>query len=188
MASTFWLGVPDESGTKQFNGLYNDALKEEWWDIFEEARLEVHNARNTTEWTKTTEAIHKNGNTFCQWLFGDCDENSLYARFVDWCASARDEAIKKMDSNFVKNNTQLLITSYTTCYDLAGDVTNVYKDAANIGIAKWNKEQIVESQEKFIEKSQDNFQEKVSGPWDVFKKKLTNFVRSVQWFTKNVFK
>jgi hypothetical protein len=85
-----------------------------------------------------------------------------------------------MDSAVIKNNTQFLITSYTSCYDLASDVTNVYKDAASIGIAKWNKDQIVQSQEKFIEKTQDNFQDKVSNTWDVFKKKLTNFVRSVQ--------
>jgi hypothetical protein len=69
---------------------------------------------------------------------------------------------------------------------LASDVVKSYKDAASIEVAGWNKGEIVKSQEKFIEKSQTSFQEKVSNTWDVFKKKLTNFVRSVQGITRNV--
>jgi hypothetical protein len=94
--------------------------------------------------------------------------------------------MEKMESNFIRNNTTLLKASYTTCHDLANDVLLAYKDSASIGIAKWNGEKIVESQEKFIEKSQTTFQEKVSNTWDVFKKKLTNFVRSIQGITRNV--
>jgi len=88
--------------------------------------------------------------------------------------------MKKMDSNFIKNNTEFLLASYTSCYDLADDVLQSYKDAASIEIAKWNKEQLVQSQEKFVEKSQNTLQEKVTNTWDIFKKKLTNFVRSIQ--------
>ncbi len=91
-----------------------------------------------------------------------------------------------MESNFVRNNTKLLIASYTTCQDLANDIIMAYKDSASIGIAQWNKEQIVQSQEKFIQKTQEGFQEKVSNTWDTFKKKLTNFVRSIQGITRNV--
>ena len=94
--------------------------------------------------------------------------------------------MKKMDSNFIKNNTRFLLASYTSCYDLANDILLAYKDAASIEIANWNKEKIVKSQEKFTEKSQNSFQEKVSNTWDVFKKKFTNFVRSIEGITRNV--
>jgi hypothetical protein len=94
--------------------------------------------------------------------------------------------MEKMSSDFIRNNNTLLKASYTTCYDLANDVLLAYKDSASIATAKWNKDKIVESQESFVEKSQTSFQEKVSNTWDVFKKKLTNFVRSIQGITRNV--
>jgi|GEM_PF-3275116 len=126
------------------------------------------------------------GNTFCRGFYGTCDQNSLYARLISACGIARDTALKKMESNYVKNNTQLLIASYSTCFKLADDVILAYKDSASIAISQWNKEEIVTSQETFMEKSQDSFQEKVSNVWDVYTKKLTNFVRSVQGITRNV--
>jgi hypothetical protein len=43
--------------------------------------------------------------------------------------------MEKMDSNFIKDNTKLLLDSYTTCYYLAGKVTQVNEDAASVEIA-----------------------------------------------------
>lgn len=191
----FSVGIPDQSKPGEFNYEFNEALKYEWrikiqeksgLSLFEEARVEAQNTLKTQEWSKTTELLHTMGNTFCRGFYGTCDDNSLYARLLAGCALARETALEKMESNFVRNNTKLLIASYTTCQDLANDVIMAYKDSASIGIAQWNKEQIVQSQENFIQKTQESFQEKVSNTWDTFKKKLTNFVRSIQWITRNV--
>jgi len=193
--STFSIGVPDQNRPWKFNYEFNDALKYEWqikvqeksgMSLFDEAREEVQNILKTPKWTKTTQLIHTMGNTFCRGFYGTCDQNSLYARLISACGIARDTALKKMESNYVKNNTQLLIASYSTCFKLADDVILAYKDSASIAISQWNKEEIVTSQETFMEKSQDSFQEKVSNVWDVYTKKLTNFVRSVQGITRNV--
>jgi hypothetical protein len=67
-----------------------------------------------------------------------------------------------MDSNFIKNNTALFLDSYTSCQTLANDVLLAYKNSASIGIAKWKGGNIRDSQESFIEKYQNIFQEKVS--------------------------
>ncbi len=195
-SGVYWVGVPTQNQPWQFNYEFNEALKYEWrikiqeksgMSLFDEARLEVQNTLKIKEWTKLTEWIHNVGIIFCQWLFGTCDHTSIYARLIAGCELARDTALAKMESNFVRNNTELLLASYTTCYDLAGDVLMSFKDAASIGVAEWNKEQIVSSQEKFIEKTQETFQDKVSNTWDTFKKKLTNFVRWIEWFAEEVF-
>ena len=61
-----------------------------------------------------------------------------------------------------------------------------YKDSASVEIAAWKSEQIIQSQEKFTEKTQEKLQDKVTNIWDIFKKKLTNFVRSIEGITRNV--
>ena len=94
--------------------------------------------------------------------------------------------MKKMDSQFIKNNTKLLLDSYTSCYDLASDVMRANKKSASDEVAWWKKEQVVKSQTDYAEKTQNNFQEKVSTIWDVFKKKMVNFVRSIEGITRNV--
>ena len=195
VTESFGLGIPDQNQPRQFNYEFNEALKYEWkikiqetsWlSLFDEARQKVQSIKNTKEGSKTTEVIHTMWNDFCRWLYGTCDETSIYARLIAWCNTARDSALQKIESGFIKNNTKLLLASYSSCHDLASDVVKSYKDAASIEVAGWNKGEIVKSQEKFIEKSQTSFQEKVSNTWDVFKKKLTNFVRSVQGITRNV--
>lgn len=182
----------------QFNYEFNEALKEQWtqpqeWkelSLFDEARKKVQNIKNTPKDTKTTELIHTIGDDFCKWLFGSCDESSLNARLMAWCGTARDEAIEKMQANdvwFVKTNTELLLASYTTCLNLANDVTEWYKVAASIEAADWNAKKIEDSHTSWAEKMNNTFQEKVGNIWDVFTKKMTNFVRSVQGITKNVY-
>lgn len=91
-----------------------------------------------------------------------------------------------MDSNFIRNNTELLIASYSSCEKLASDIIMAYKDSASVEIAGWKAEQIIQSQEKFTEKTQEKLQDKVTNIWDIFKKKLTNFVRSIEGITRNV--
>jgi len=96
----------------------------------------------------------------------------------------------KMQANgnwFVKNNTELLLASYTSCFDLANDVIESYKVAASIEAADWNAKKIEKSHTTWAEKMNDTFQEKVGNVWDTFSKKLTNFVRSFQGITKNVY-
>lgn len=190
---TFWLGNTIED----FNTLYEQKLQNAWrkkiqeksgLSLFDEARQEVQNTLKIPKDTKPTEAIFGMWNTFCRWLYGTCDENSIHARLLAGCETARDEAMQEMSSDFIKNSTKLLLASYTSCQELATDVLFAHKDSASIGIAKWKGKNSKDSQEAFMEKSQNNFQEKVSGPWDTFKKKLTNFVRSIQGFTKEVFK
>ena len=87
---------------------------------------------------------------------------------------------------FVKSNTELLLASYTSCLDLANDVTEWYKVAASIEAASYNANKIEESHATWAEKLNNNFQEKVGNIWDVFTKKFTNFVRSVEGLTRNV--
>lgn len=189
------IGPIDQTEPWQFNYEYNRALIYEWevkpqeksgLPLFGEAREKVQAIKNTKEGIKTTEAIHNMWNDFCRWFYGTCDEKSIYARLIAWCETARDEAMKKMTNSFVKNNTALLLASYSSCYNLADNVVKSYKDAASVELAGWNKGKIEKSQNNFQEKSQNNFQEKVSNIWDVFKKKLTNFVRSIEGITRNV--
>ncbi len=183
----------------EFNYEFNEALKQqleqpqEWKELslFDEARKKVQNIKNTPKDTKTTELIRTIGNDFCEWFFGTCDQTSLNARFLAWCGAARDAAIKKMQDNdvwFVKNNTELLLASYTTCLNLANDITEWYKVAATIEGANWNAKKIEESHSTWAEKMNNSFQEKVGNIWDVFTKKLTNFVRSIEGITKTVYK
>lgn len=191
----FSLSAIDQTAPWQFNYEFNEALKYEWrvkiqpssgLSLFDEARAKVQSVKNTKEGTKPTEMIHNMGNDFCRWFYGTCDETSIYARLTAWCDIARDTAMNKMQSDYIKNNTKLLLASYTSCQKLASDVIMAFKDSASIEIAGWKKEQIQKSQEKFTETSQKTFQEKVSNIWDVFKKKLTNFVRWVEGITRNV--
>lgn len=193
--NVFWWDALTQDKPKQFNYEYNKALKYEWTEkvqesswmtLFQEAREKVQAIKNTQEDTKPTELLHNMWNDFCQGLFGNCDQNSIYARLLAWCDTARDTAFTKMDSNFIRNNTEFLIGSYTDCQKLARDVIMAYKDSASVEIAWWQAEQVIDSQEKFTEKMQEKMQEKVTNMWDVFKKKLTNFVRSIQWITRNV--
>jgi hypothetical protein len=79
------------------------------------------------------------------------------------------------------------LDSYTTCYYLAGKVTQVNEDAASVEIAWWQGDQITKSQEKYAEKNQNEFQKKVGDVWDVFKKKMVNFVRSIEGITRNAY-
>lgn len=187
----FWIGIPEG----QFNKLFNDALLDEWrvkiqeksgMSLFEEARFEVQKTLEVKKWSKPIELLHTMGNTFCRWFYGSCDETSIYARLMAGCEAARETALKKMESSYIKGNTELLIASYTSCQDLASNVILSYKDSNRIGIILGNKAQIIQAQEEFIQETQGKFQTNVSNTWDIFKKKLTNFVRSIQGITRNV--
>ncbi len=189
------LDALTQDGPWEFNKLFNEALKQEllmkkqeasWETLLDEARAKVQNIRKTKEGTDPNEILHTIWNDFCQWLYGTCDETSIYARMMAACETARNTAFENMDSSFVRNNTEFLLSSYTTCPDLMKDIVNAHKDSAVTVLAGWQGEQIIKSQEKFTEKTQTNFQEKVSTIWDVFKKKLTNFVRSIEGITRYV--
>lgn len=187
----------DQDAPKLYNREFNDALKWEWetkiqkssgLTLFDEAREKIQSIKKTSEGTKPVKIIYDLGNDFCRGLFGTCDKTSLYSRLVQWCESARNKAMEKMDSQFIKNNTKLLKDSYTSCYDLANDVMRANKKTASLEAAWWKKKQIETSRENYSEKIQNNFQEKVSDIWDVFKKKMVNFVRSIEGITRNVYR
>lgn len=166
-----------------------DALQRETKPLFNEARRMVQDIKNTPKETKTTELIHKIGDDFCQWFFGSCDETSLSSRFKASCGKARDVAIEKMQASdvwFVKNNTELLLASYTTCLTRMDDAMEWFKEAWGIEAAWYNADKIKEPHTTWAEKLNNSFQEKVGTVWDVFTKKVTNFVRSIQGITGSV--
>jgi len=179
----------DQDNPWEWNYEYERALEEQWGPLFDEAREKVQDIKNTPKETKTTELIHKIGDDFCQWFFGSCDENSLSSRFAAWCGKARDVAIEKMQENdvwFVKNNTELLLASYTTCLTRGDDAIEWFKEAGGIEAAWYNADKLKKSHTTWLEKMNNTFQEKVSTVWDVFTKKVTNFVRSVEGLTETV--
>ncbi|MFA6080689.1 MAG: hypothetical protein WC753_04425 [Candidatus Gracilibacteria bacterium] len=185
---------------EKFNKAYEDSLKNRWekpqegseLSLFDKARKEVQNVKNMPKDMKPTERIYTIMATFCEPPYSSCnDATSLSSQLKAGCATARDDAIAIMQENdigFANNNTELLVSSYTDCItELAPKVLDAFRasalDEMTTGVADLAKE----SNATFLEKVNNQFQEKVGNIWDIFTKKMTNFVRSIQGFTKNLY-
>jgi hypothetical protein len=141
-----------------------------------------------TKWKKIGEMITDTGNTFCRGYFWDCNEESFYWKFLQSCEDARTKTRDILVANKVSEtvSAELIWFSYTSCPALAESYITAYKEVAAEEVARYHSKAIESSNNEYLQKAHEKWST-VSGYMNSFAKAVSNWTKSVQWFTKEIF-
>lgn len=155
--------------------------------IHEDIIKHIRGIRDTT-WKKIGEMITDIGNVYCRGYFGECSEKSFYGRFLSACEEARTktkEIIEKKQKPEAVS-AELIGFSYTSCPTLAESYITAYKEVAGEEVARYHSKAIESSNYEYLKKSHEKW-DKLSGIMSSFSKSVSNWAKSVQAFTKEIF-
>lgn len=193
LAETAPCQEPQGNFVGTFWAWFNYHICEEWTPLQEEATEAIKSLRENSGESATLK-IQEVGNVFCRWLYGPCDETSLSTRFEAACETARIKTLTSLAEHgvdLVNSTTHLLSDSLlrdsgSLCITRANMLISAYKDAAGIQATAWNSEQKQASDNKYLSENLEKSNTLIDIMATV-KKKMINFVRSFQGFTRLVF-
>lgn len=177
----------DMNGVWQFNYEYPYQLCLLNSPIHDDALKYIQGIKDTKDKT-VWETVHEVGNVFCRGYFGECDEDSFYGRFLASCEEARSKTREILKGNNTSEavGAELIWFSYNGCPALADTYVTAYKEVGVEEVARYHSKTIESSNNSYLEKSHEKW-DKLSGVRNTFIKTLSNWVKSIQGFTKYVF-
>lgn len=177
----------ENRGEWKFNAEYAYQLCLLNREIHADAVKAVQEIKNTKGKT-VGEIIHGVGNTFCRGYFWECDEKSLYGRFLASCEEARTKTKEILEKNQTPEDvsSELIWFSYTGCPALAETYVTAYKEVALEEVARYHSKAIESSNNAYLEKSHEKWG-KLSWVKNKFNKTFSNIAKAFQAFTEKVF-
>jgi len=155
--------------------------------IHEDIIKHIRTVRDT-EWKKIWEMVSDVGNTFCRGYFWDCNEESFYGKFLNSCEEARSKTREILVQNKTPEtvNSELIWFSYSSCPSLAESYITAYKEVAMEEVARYHSKEIETSNYKYLKAAHEKW-DKLSDSMNTFAKLVSNWSKSVQGFTKEIF-